>query len=74
MNSVTNRDLLMAQRVIQDLPRLMQARRTQLGMSMREVAHEVELAPATVCRFASGRDVSLETAVRIIKWLAWADR
>ena len=36
----------MAQRIIQDLPRLMQARRTSLGMSMRDVAREVELAPA----------------------------
>ena len=63
----------MAQRIIQDLPCLMQARRTSLGMSMRDVAFALGLPPAS--RYVvppEGVDVSLETAVRIIKWLAWS--
>jgi transcriptional regulator with XRE-family HTH domain len=69
---VNARDLLMTVRVMNDLPRLLQARREHLGLSLRDVAREVDLSHSTVTRLASGKDVSLETAVVIVRWLAWA--
>lgn len=55
--------------VLEQLPLLVQAERRRRGISQRQVSREVGLSSAFMVLFERGENVTLENALRLLRWL-----
>lgn len=52
-----------------DLPALVTRWRAARGLTLRETAAEMGVAPSTILRIESGKNVSLSNAATMLRWL-----
>jgi ribosome-binding protein aMBF1 (putative translation factor) len=61
---------LMVADVLTRLPVLLHTARTQRGLSVKDAAAEINLAPSTIHRVEHGKGCNLPTAVQVLFWLS----
>lgn len=60
-----------ALRYLGDLPNLLRRHRTSRGLTLREAAHEIGVAPGTLCTIENRQKAPrLPTVLAILTWMA----
>lgn len=55
--------------VLEELPTLVRAERRRRGVSMRQVARELDASQTTVIRCEAGQGLTLANALLFLRWL-----
>jgi transcriptional regulator with XRE-family HTH domain len=62
-------DLVVALNVLDSIPAMLGAACRRRGISDREAARQIGIAPATISRIRAGRGYATDTAAAILTWL-----